>query len=287
MDLASWNSTILPKVNGSLNLHNAMKHLPLDFFVLTSSTSGILGTPGQSNYAAANAFQDALAHHRRTVGLPGVSLILPMILGIGYVADNPEIEDLLLRKGIYGIYEDGLLAGFEAAISAQCNANSIDLDHLILGFEPGKLAEAVAGAETTDAFWLEDPRFGNIKAMMDRMTRGNPVATSSGNGSVVASIQSAKSSNDAIAIISTTLRRRLTRLLGIDEEGIASEGRSVASYGLDSMIGTEFRNWLFKEFRADVSFQKLLAGDLTITGLAREVCNVVCGQGEFGGKSEG
>ncbi|MGQ4806993.1 hypothetical protein NKDENANG_00331 [Candidatus Entotheonellaceae bacterium PAL068K] len=67
-------SVLAPKVQGAWHLHTLTKHLSVDFFVLFSSATSLLGLPGQANHAAANAYLDALAHYRRQQGLPGLSI---------------------------------------------------------------------------------------------------------------------------------------------------------------------------------------------------------------------
>jgi myxalamid-type polyketide synthase MxaB len=71
---ARFTRVMAPKVAGAWNLHTLTQNMPLDFFVLFSSTASLIGPPGQGNYAAANAFLDALSHHRQALGLPALSI---------------------------------------------------------------------------------------------------------------------------------------------------------------------------------------------------------------------
>ena len=76
------------KIAGAWNLHALTREMPLDFFVLYSSISAILGAPGQANHAAANAFMDALAHHRRASGLPALSINWGVWSEVGAAAER-------------------------------------------------------------------------------------------------------------------------------------------------------------------------------------------------------
>ncbi len=69
-----FEKVFAPKIAGSWNLHHTSLNKPLDFFILFSSVASVLGSPGQSNYAAANAFLDGLANYRHQQGLPALSI---------------------------------------------------------------------------------------------------------------------------------------------------------------------------------------------------------------------
>lgn len=68
------DTVLRAKVDGAWHLHELTQDMELSAFVMFSSMAGILGTPGQGNYAAANAFLDGLAAHRQSCGLPGISI---------------------------------------------------------------------------------------------------------------------------------------------------------------------------------------------------------------------
>ncbi|GAB2809015.1 non-ribosomal peptide synthetase/type I polyketide synthase [Streptomyces daliensis] len=74
LDREVFDTVCAPKLLGALALHRHLAAEPLDHFVLFASIASLLTTAGQTNYAAGNAFLDALAHHRRALGLPALSL---------------------------------------------------------------------------------------------------------------------------------------------------------------------------------------------------------------------
>ena len=101
-----------PKVDAALNLHELTKGLELNAFVLFSSAAGVLGTPGQGNYAAANSYLDALAELRHSEGLPAVSLAWGLWDdGMGDQADTSRMQ----KSGVLGLTTDEGLALFDAA----------------------------------------------------------------------------------------------------------------------------------------------------------------------------
>ncbi|EER28768.1 polyketide synthase, putative [Coccidioides posadasii C735 delta SOWgp] len=266
MSHEKWINSISPKVIGTKNLHEALADFPLDFFLMTSSTSGTLGTSGQANYAAANSFLDALARHRVSKNKAACSLILPMVLGVGYVAEHPEIEEALKRKGIYGIDEEHMLQSFEAGIAAGGNHRSTG--HIVIGMDPAELQKSLRRADTTDAFWLGNARF---KGLLQTI-RSTGTEKQLSNQSVLSTIRDATSPAEAVDVAVGHFTDKLVRLLHLERDEIEPSAKSIASYGLDSMIGVELRNWIFKEFELDFPFQKLLAPSLTIMKFAAQVC---------------
>jgi acyl transferase domain-containing protein len=101
LEWPSFERVLAPKVQGSWNLHRLTNTRPLDFWVIFSSVSALIGIPGQAAYAAGNAYADAVVHHRRMEGSPGLSINWGPWRGDGM--SREVIDDLLRRWGLLGI----------------------------------------------------------------------------------------------------------------------------------------------------------------------------------------
>ncbi|GME26749.1 beta-ketoacyl synthase [Neofusicoccum parvum] len=122
MTLEDYQAALAPKVRGSWNLH---EYLPkdLDFFIMLSSSNGVVGARQQGNNAAANTYQDALAHYRRARGLPATTLDLGNVLSVGSTATNRETLNpnplFFFSDDDGGIQEQQFLALIEYHIEKQ------------------------------------------------------------------------------------------------------------------------------------------------------------------------
>ncbi|KAI1270610.1 ketoacyl-synt-domain-containing protein [Xylariaceae sp. FL1019] len=283
MTYNSFMAAITPKVRGAINLHNAFGEAKLDFFVMTSSVSALLGNMGQANYSAANSFLDALALYRTRLGLAATSLALPMVLDVGVVAENDAIEASLTRKGLYGINEEEMLRGFEAAMlgprgTQKREAASVP-SNLVMGMEARELSRAITSisAESRDLFWADKARFCHVVAAVEAVSAQSNLSPGSHGGvkeqGFAAALEAARleSPEAVVTVITQHVARRMSGVLMIPEDEFELDGPSLASYGLDSMVGAEMRTWLFKEFGIDYSFQKLLSSSLTFRALARVI----------------
>ena len=131
-----FSKVISPKVLGAWNLHQLSVDLPLDFFVLFSSVASLVGSPGQSNYAAANAGLDAIARYRQAQGLPALSINWGPWANTGMAVDkgvNRQGINLIEPRSGLAILEQ-LLASDTQTIPAQVGVLSVDWNQIAQQF---------------------------------------------------------------------------------------------------------------------------------------------------------
>lgn len=278
----SFKAVTDPKVKGTINLHQATLNQPLDFFTMTSSIVTMIGTASQGSYCAGNAFQDAFARHRHSLGLPAQAFALGMILEVGFVSHLPEVQKSLMRNGVYGTGENEFLKIFEASFSQHSTTadpsshkwGSEDKgasSHLLTGLEPIKLDDLYKNGHAADFTWHTDARFSLLlQAIRDLSTSTSKSA--SGSDSIAETLKSA-TGPDFRRIVTGAILERLGKLLFTPSEEM-DPSKAVSEYGMDSMIAAELRNWFVKSFGTDVTFLELLNPSTKIMDLVEKVAGV-------------
>jgi acyl transferase domain-containing protein/acyl carrier protein len=235
---ARFERVMGPKVDGTWHLHTLTRHLPIDFFALFSSGAALLGSPGQGNYAAANAFMDSLAFVREAEGLPALSVNWGSWADVGMVSDVAEQHRRRwAEQGLRMIRpSEGVRMLHDALRGArQPNVAILPLDRRRLPTSLGSFFERLVTGETTAR-----ARDGAV-ADISRRVREVPL-------------------HERPPLIATFLTDQITRVLAIDRAAVLQTDISVMEMGLDSLMAMELRNRVHSALQVRISVADLLAG---------------------------
>ncbi len=215
-----------PKADAAWYLHELTRDRELSLFVLFSSAAGVFGAPGQGSYAAANAFLDGLAQHRRRTGLPGQSLAWglwadrsAMTGGLGQVD-----LDRMARTGVQPLSTESGLALFDVAVR-------MPRPHVVpIRFDLAALREQEVLA----------PLFrGLVRASVKRVAT-NSGADTSGLRARLAMVPVAERDR----VLTELVRAQAAVVLGHDGAGAVGADRAFKDLGFDSLTAVELRNRL-------------------------------------------
>ncbi|MFF8729242.1 SDR family NAD(P)-dependent oxidoreductase [Streptomyces sp. NPDC015171] len=225
------DAVMRPKTDAAWLLHELTRDLGLAAFVLFSSAAGTLGAAGQANYAAGNAFLDALAARRRTEGLPALSLGWGLWdTGEGMAAGLGETElRRLARDGILPLPADRALALFDRALAS---AGAPDADRALL--------LPVRVQATADAPAL----VRGLAPAAVRRTAGATAAAVPAEGETLARRLARMSGGDALRLLTETVCGHVADVLGHGSGSAVDPERSLGDLGVDSLAALELRNRL-------------------------------------------
>lgn len=218
-DWERFERVMAAKLQGAWNLHALTLASPLDFFILFSSAASVLGSPGQGNYAAANAFLDALAHYRRAQGLPAHSINWGPWADVGMAArlDNRSQQ----RWGAQGIHPLTPQHGLQAleAILAQDVTQA-----LVLPVEWKKFLEAHPA--------------GSLPSLLADLAREKDRSPSADCSPCLVEQFLERPADQRHAFVEDYLRQKAARVLSMPTDQVGAEC-NLLEMGMDSLMVME------------------------------------------------
>ncbi|KAL2843399.1 hypothetical protein BJX68DRAFT_278030 [Aspergillus pseudodeflectus] len=255
MTVDHWRTALASKVRGSQNLHAHFKNL--SFFVMLSSTVAIRGNYGQSNYSAACSFQDTFVRHMTHAGQPAFSINIGVVTEVGYVSENPEVAENLRRNGLGAVSISDVLVLINYAITNP----STDPTSCVASIG---LAPSSEDYEIGSKFLKADRRFAQLVKHEGTTQKATGESVDS-----ITLLSSATQVEDAVEIVTSAILQQLSKLIATPVE-MLSAAQSLDSYGVDSLVAVELRNWIGAYLQANVQLM-VLRGTGSIAQLAQIV----------------
>jgi len=239
LDTATLKKVIAPKMLGAWNLHKHTLAMPLEFFVLFSSISALMGNIGQGNYAAGNLFLEALARYRVAQGLPALAVQWGTLAQVGHVARHRQLHDHLERSGIQAMSPDQaltLLGRFLQEKQTQITIAQVDWDRLKM-----LLSSLSVMARWTHLLPQGQEQLGtpeqpeqNVRMTLLKMT-----------------------AEERQEFMSMRLNKMLASILGISPSRLNTQ-QSITDIGIDSLTAMELRSQIHQDLGVDIAMMRLL-----------------------------
>ncbi|NMO16396.1 type I polyketide synthase [Pyxidicoccus fallax] len=221
---ARLRKVMAPKVQGALHLHTLTRQLPLDFFVLYSSGAGLLGAPGQGNYAAANTFLDALAHHRRALGLPALSIDWGTFAEVGLAAAQENRAARMVSRGVRSLTPDEGLSALARLLDserAQVGVVPLDIRQWIEFYPAAASSRRLTHLAAAQRAGARRPARSGNRELLERLAAAEPRVRAS--------------------LLQDSLGAQVSQVLRLPE-GRLDISAPLTSLGMDSLMGLELRN---------------------------------------------
>lgn len=239
LDLETFTAVTRAKIRGSWLLHELLGDAA-DFMMLFSSATSLLGTFGQANYAAGNAFVDALAHHRRALGQPATAVNWGLWGSIGIIARmGPDAQ----------VVESGLIE-----ITPKLGLEALDR---ILRLDPAQIAAAPTDWQRFREIYGSGQDRPFFKVLLDEDVRSP--SPSAAHDPEVDELYTLQDLDERRAGVRGYVARRISDVMRLDMHSVEDDA-PLNSLGLDSIMAVTLRNALEHDLGAGVSIIELLEG---------------------------
>ncbi|KAF6832303.1 polyketide synthase [Colletotrichum plurivorum] len=268
LSLEDFHAVLRPKVLGSRAL---LRQFPdLDFFIIFSSILGITGAPGQANYTAAGAYQDALASHARSRGVAATTIDLSMLQSVGHVAGHRSISSRLARNGIVMLQEAEMHRILDHTLAADGR-----------GTVTPQVATGIGHGSSRAAFdkgWITDARFTALQKRepLAGHERAAAVASPGQSSSLREALPRDLGPKELARRIMEALAQELRRMFSSANVDMS---RDLTAHGVDSLVAVEIRNWLAAQMGIGLSVLDLIQAP-SLADLADCVARRIAGEQE-------
>ena len=247
---------LMPKVLGTWNLHIVSEKLSLDYFVIHSSMTSVFGNAGQTNYGAANAFLDSLAHYRRHLGLCGQSINWGP-LKVGMAINDDSLEQILEKRGLLSLSIPTIRKSLIEVLKNTCPQVTYGV------FDWDVIASGLISEDMS----LVQYRFRGFvdKILEQRRSKMNSASLNFDLNEIM-SIPRA----ERMEAIMKALFILASDVFGV-EHSLLNEDTLISALGVDSMLAMTFAQTVLKVMHVKISLVMLLTDGTTMMALAEAI----------------